>query len=99
DVSTNLYRPPYGFLNMFHRKILKDYRILLWTFHCFDWSKRTNAKKIAHIMRSKIQPGSIVLLHDCHHSNPDSESPYQMIEALRIMIPILLEDGYEFVKL
>lgn len=81
-----LLRPTYGSLN---KKIKNntDLEIVLWSVDTLDW-KIKSSKKIAERALTKIKDGSIILMHDTH------ERTY---EALKIMIPKLLEDGYQFV--
>lgn len=81
-----LLRPTYGSLN---KKIRNntDLEIVLWNVDTLDW-KIKSSKKIAERALTKIKNGSIILMHDTH------ERTY---EALKIMIPKLLEDGYQFV--
>lgn len=81
-----LLRPTYGSLN---KKIRNntDLEIVLWNVDTLDW-KIKSSKKIAERALTKIKDGSIILMHDTH------ERTY---EALKIMIPKLLEDGYQFV--
>lgn len=81
-----LLRPTYGSVN---KKIRNNtnLEIVLWNVDTLDW-KINNSKKIAERALNKIKDGSIILMHDTHK---------RTYEALKIMIPKLIEDGYQFV--
>lgn len=81
-----LFRPTYGSINQHLReKISLD--IIMWTVDTSDW-KTTNSKKIASYALNTIKTNDIVLMHDTHK---------QTYEALKIMLPKLKEQGYQFV--
>ena len=83
-----LLRPTYGSVN---KKIRNNtsLEIVLWNVDTLDW-KIKSSKKIAERALSKIKDESIILMHDTH------ERTY---EALKIMIPKLIDDGYQFVTI
>lgn len=81
-----LFRPTYGSINQHLReKISLD--IIMWTVDTSDW-KTTNSKKIASYTLKTIKNNDIILMHDTHK---------QTYEALKIMLPKLKEQGYQFV--
>lgn len=86
NYTPTLLRPTYGSVN---KKIRNntDLEIVLWSVDTLDW-KIKSSKKIAERSLSKINDGSIILMHDTYK---------RTYEALRIMIPKLLEEGYQFV--
>ena len=67
-----------------------DYRIILWDVDTRDWA-HTPAREIASHILDTVQAGDIILMHD--FIGYDSPTP----EALRLVIPALLERGYRFV--
>lgn len=81
-----LLRPTYGSVNKKIRNST-DLEIVLWSVDTLDW-KIKSSKKIADKALSKIKDGSIILMHDTHK---------RTYEALKIMIPKLLNQGYQFV--
>lgn len=83
-----LLRPTYGSVN---KKIRNNtnLEIVLWTVDTLDW-KIKSSKKIAERSLSQIKDRSIILMHDTH------ERTY---EALKIMIPKLIDEGYQFVTI
>lgn len=87
-----LFRPPEGVVNQSVRRCgaEKDYSLILWSIDTKDWEVK-NASKIADTVLKNIQPGDIILLHD--YVGTQSKTP----EALEIILPKLLAQGYEFV--
>ena len=91
-VLPTLFRPPEGatskvVLNCAERF---SYPVILWSIDTKDW-ERKNAGKIADSVLSGIKPGAIILMHDFVGTN--SQTP----QALRGILPALIEQGYEFV--
>ena len=90
--SPKLFRPPEG---RFGKEVEETaealgYRIILWSVDTRDWA-HTPADKIVKNVMQNTKSGSIILCHDFIGKN--SPTP----EALRIFIPALLKEGYEFV--
>lgn len=87
-----LFRPPGGNYGETVAKVLDrfDYDVILWTVDPEDW-KCPEIRKIVDNVKKNVQPGSIILMHDSVY--PKSNTP----EALRILIPYLIGEGYEFV--
>ena len=67
------------------------YATVLWTVDPRDWASPTVSTVVANIEKN-AKCGSIILCHD-YNSNKTSPTP----EALRIVIPKLLSEGYSFV--
>ena len=81
-------RPTYGNTN----KQLKQYtslEIVLWNVDPEDW-KYKNSKTIAKRVLNKVKDESIVLLHDTKE---------RTLNALKIIIPELKKQGYQFVTI
>lgn len=92
DFRTKLFRPPEGLFNDAVLSAAKelDYHIILWNIDTRDWD-HTPPDKIAENILTHVKSGDIILMHD--YIGYDSPTP----EALRIVIPALLEAGYHFV--
>lgn len=90
EYRPHLFRPPEGAVNSYIQQSsdVEDYHLILWSVDTRDWEVK-NASKIAKTVLSEIQPGDIVLMHD--FIGRGSQTP----QALRILLPILLEQGYE----
>lgn len=87
-----LFRPPTGHCNAVTVKCATemDYKLIVWTVDTRDWSHEST-QSIVNTVKKRARSGSIVLFHD-YISSP-SPTP----EALRILIPYLLNEGYRFV--
>ncbi len=85
-------RPPEGNLTETMRRVIGslDYRIVLWDIDTRDWAHTPPDSICAHILDT-VQAGDIILMHD--FIGHDSPTP----EALRRVIPALLDRGYRFV--
>lgn len=87
-----LFRPPYGSYRKEELAKLAqkyDYKIVLWsTIDARDW-QNPQASKIADTIINKVKNGDIILLHDYGTDNT--------VEALEILIPNLIKQGYKFV--
>ena len=92
DTPLRFIRPPEGQMNETMRRVIGslDYRIILWDVDTKDWAHTPPATIAAHILNT-VQAGDIILMHD--FIGYDSPTP----QALRLVIPALLERGYRFV--
>ncbi|MDD4608022.1 MAG: polysaccharide deacetylase family protein [Bacilli bacterium] len=86
DITQTLVRPPYGNTNS-QVKDNVDYPLIMWSVDTRDWEHR-NSSEGTRIIIENIQDGSIILMHDLYKST---------IETVRMVLPILKEQGYEFV--
>ncbi len=92
EYRPRLFRPPEGKCGEIVRKVAGklDYEVILWTVDTRDWA-HTPSDKIVECVMNNTKSGSIILCHDFIGTN--SPTP----DALRIFIPKLLAEGYEFV--
>ncbi len=90
--STTLFRPPEGVCNDTVRAVTKDmnYSLVLWTVDTKDWVP-VSCDSIVNTVLKNVDGGEIILMHD--YVVGKSNTP----DALRIIIPALLEKGYSFV--
>jgi peptidoglycan/xylan/chitin deacetylase (PgdA/CDA1 family) len=90
-----LMRPPYGVRWFGFREMQERLGLLgvMWTVIGLDW--KLAAPRIAERVLTLARDGSIVCLHDGRGTlkDPDARST---IEAVRKIIPALLEKGYHF---
>lgn len=84
--TPKLIRPTYGNVNNNIRNA-SDLDIVLWTVDTMDW-KYKSVNTIVKRATSKVKDGDIILMHDIHK---------RTMLALKKIIPILKEQGYEFV--
>jgi peptidoglycan/xylan/chitin deacetylase (PgdA/CDA1 family) len=92
DFRPRLFRPPGGILSDTVTALAEDhrYRVILWSIDTRDWA-HTPVDQITKTVLNEIGAGDIILMHDGIKCN--SPTP----QALRILIPILLDRGYRFV--
>ena len=92
DSPVRFIRPPEGQMSDTMRRVIEatDYRVILWDVDTRDWAHTPPAEITRHILDT-VQAGDIILMHDFIGYN--SPTP----EALRAVIPALLERGYHFV--
>ena len=57
---------------------------------CNDWDENVSVKERIDTILKQVKDGTIILLHD-------SEGNFRTVEALKTLIPLLLEQGYRFV--
>lgn len=91
-ISPSLFRPPEGFREGVIKTVAKEqgYQMVLWSVDTEDW-RGLSAERIEAAIMKDVKDGSIILCHD--YVVGQSHTP----EALRRVIPQLLEEGYEFV--
>ena len=94
EYRPKFFRPPEGQLSRTVRQVSRecDYRLVLWDVDTRDWA-HTPPSTICQKVLDTVEPGDIILMHDFIGRN--SPTP----EALRLLIPALLEQGYEFVTI
>lgn len=92
EYRTRLFRPPEGAFDDEVENTAKsmDYSIILWSIDTRDWEHLSPDRIFENVMKN-IKSGDIILMHD--YIGRNSPTP----EALKMMIPALLERGYEFV--
>ncbi len=92
ECRPHFIRPPEGELSEAMRRVIGalDYRIVLWDVDTRDWAHTPPDTICQHILDT-VQAGDIILMHD--FIGHDSPTP----EALRLVIPALLDRGYRFV--
>ncbi|NMB01205.1 MAG: polysaccharide deacetylase family protein [Firmicutes bacterium] len=87
---TTLFRPPFGEYNNQVITVASSlgYHTIQWSVDSLDW-KNLSSNQIYDRVMSQIKPGSIVLFHNAAPGTPG---------AIRRLIPDLLAQGYEIVK-
>jgi peptidoglycan/xylan/chitin deacetylase (PgdA/CDA1 family) len=90
-IHPGLFRAPYG---AWSRAVIKECERarmipLDWSVDPRDWSMPGVRKIVRNIMKN-TQPGSIILEHDGGGNRSET------VEALRIVLPRLLDEGYHF---
>ncbi|WP_199617324.1 polysaccharide deacetylase family protein [Paenibacillus alkalitolerans] len=97
--KAQLYRPPWGILNLFDYTSRNDLHIVLWSVMVNDWRRSTGADKIRNRMLKRLKGGQIYLLHDCGNTfGANADAPKNMIAALEQFLPTALDRGFRFVR-
>lgn len=86
EYKPTIFRPTYGSINNKIRNNI-DLEIILWNIDTMDW-KYKSVDKITSRATKNVKDGDIILMHDTY------ERTYN---ALMKIIPILKEQGFEFV--
>lgn len=88
----HVFRPPGGFYNDASLAVLDSlgYKCVLWSVDTRDWSM-PKSDTVATQVQESATKGDIILFHDLE----DKRLP--TVEALKRIIPYLIENGYEFV--
>ena len=84
--GTELVRPPYGATTDEIQNNIQ-YPLVMWSVDTTDWQSK-DASAVANHVLNVAKEGDIVLMHDIYEST---------VEAVKIMIPILQERGYQIV--
>lgn len=92
DYHASIIRPPCGCYSeaLCTAANESNYKIILWSIDTKDWA-HTPVDKIVENILTKVKSGDIILMHD--YIAGDSPTP----KVLEIIIPRLLDEGYEFV--
>lgn len=92
EYRTRLFRPPEGAFNDDVEQTARsmDYSIILWSIDTRDWEHQSPDTILENVMKN-VKSGDIILMHD--YIGRNSPTP----EALEMMIPALLGEGYKFV--
>lgn len=93
-VRPKVFRPPQGFVpdELLPITAEKGYRVALWSIDTLDWSLNPSEKIYSTVVGS-VKGGDIILMHDYVSGGNTT------CDALRMIIPSLLEKGYTFVTL
>lgn len=91
-VHPKLFRPPEGVVDAAVKTWASKsgYSVVLWSVDTKDWAG-TSSEDMVLKVQNKIKSGDIILMHDY------SSKRCHTVEALKKMIPMLIDKGYEFV--
>ena len=92
EYRPHLLRTPEGAMNASLERCLAgaDYILVLWSLDTRDWDNKSTACIVQTVL-DNVKSGDIILMHD--YISYHSKTP----EALDVIIPALLSQGYEFV--
>jgi peptidoglycan/xylan/chitin deacetylase (PgdA/CDA1 family) len=64
-IKSTLFRPPFGRMKIGqYKKLRKKYKIVLWDVMPYDFDKNFISERSLRVLKKKIRPGSIIVLHD-----------------------------------
>jgi peptidoglycan/xylan/chitin deacetylase (PgdA/CDA1 family) len=87
--SSSLFRPPYGRIRINqYRKLKEKYKIVLWDLMAYDFDSSFGSENSLQILKKKMHPGSIIVLHDTSKSTAN--------KIIDDFITFSLEAGYVF---
>jgi peptidoglycan/xylan/chitin deacetylase (PgdA/CDA1 family) len=86
--SEKIFRPPYGRLSFRQARLLRPFKLVFWDIMAYDFDKSFGNEKSLSILKRKIRPGSIIVLHDTSSSCAN--------EILDEFILFALGKGYRF---
>lgn len=90
STSSHLLRPPFGALRPAQYHMLKsDFRIIFWDLMPYDFDKGMGAKGSLKVLKKKIRPGSIIVLHD--------KASSAVLSLLGEFLDFAKEEGYNFI--
>jgi peptidoglycan/xylan/chitin deacetylase (PgdA/CDA1 family) len=90
-VNSNLFRPPYGRINLSQIKALREeYRIIMWSLLTRDYDKNLNIKDTLRVVTKSLQPGCIIVMHD------SEKAEKQLKQLLPEILKTGVEQGYTF---
>lgn len=101
EFDSLLFRPPFGCQSPGSKldAYICGYSVVAWNMHASDWLDR-QADEIAHDLNSKLQPGSIILLHDAQNGKSREKMITGLIGFLKsnsdyrfVTVPDLLNYG------
>lgn len=82
------FRPPYIAVNdVMYETISMPF---ICGAGCNDWDENVSVQERIDMLLNQLKDGTIILLHD-------AEGNIKTVDALKILIPMLLEQGYRFV--
>jgi len=96
-----IFRPPHGHQNISSRfdALLLRYKVVTWSVASEDWASN-DVEMLVERLNRKIQPGSIILLHDSLHVVREEKfsDRFPMLEAVNILLK-QIGDRYRFLTL
>lgn len=98
--APRFYRPPWGWSAPWEVRRLRQHGLepIGWDIYRFDDFPAPDGGRIGRAVIRAARPGSIALFHDGSTHALRHEVP-ETVKALRILIPALLDQGYEFVTI
>jgi peptidoglycan/xylan/chitin deacetylase (PgdA/CDA1 family) len=88
-IDSRFFRPPFGRMRPAQfRELKKRFVIFLWDIMAYDFDRGYGSERSLRILKRKIRPGSVIVLHD----SPSSSSGEFLEEFLNYALSL----GYSF---
>jgi peptidoglycan/xylan/chitin deacetylase (PgdA/CDA1 family) len=97
-IHSNLFRPPYGKINIKQARSLKNafdkkMNIVMWDVLSADFDKDCNGQQCIENVIENVREGSIVVFHDSEKAFPNLK------QALPVVLDFLSNKGYKLMKI
>jgi peptidoglycan-N-acetylglucosamine deacetylase len=91
--SSEIFRAPYGHLKLNqYRKLKEKYKIVFWDIMPYDFDVSFGSENSLKILKNRIRPGSVIVLHDTAHSAAnkivDEFVSYSLNNGYRFELPL-----------
>lgn len=86
--GASVVRPPYGSVNDTVKSAIGT-PMILWSIDTLDWKTLDVESTVEEVMNN-VKDGSVILMHDIYSTS---------VDAAEILIPQLIEDGYQLVTI
>ena len=86
--GASVVRPPYGSVNDTVKSVIGT-PMILWSIDTLDWKTLDVESTVEEVMNN-VKDGSVILMHDIYSTS---------VDAAEILIPQLIEDGYQLVTI
>lgn len=87
DYVLKIARPTFGNTSTSLQNYM-NFPLILWSIDTRDWSHKNAEKSVAEVLMH-VQDGDVILMHDDYEAT---------VEATRILVPELIERGYQLVS-
>jgi peptidoglycan-N-acetylglucosamine deacetylase len=87
--SQHLLRPPYGRIRPSqYNELSKNYKVVFWDLMPYDYDMHMTSENVLNVLKKKIRPGSVIVLHDKPFSS--------VLSFLEEFINYAWDNGYRF---
>ncbi|MDO5293925.1 MAG: polysaccharide deacetylase family protein [bacterium] len=93
--TASMVCPAWGCVNLSMLSFFRKYgmKLVIPNVTVADWRAAATKQSIAEKLLERTRPGDIICLHD---GRGRKEAPERMLEALKIVLPVWKNKGYEF---
>ncbi len=93
-IDSHLFRPPYGQIQMFQARLLKDrYKIIMWSVLSGDFDEKVSKEDCVETVMKHTKSGSVIVFHD------SVKAGEKMLYCLSSILEAFTQEGYIFKKI